>query len=108
MGIQVLLEHRPRSMSDHHEEKPKIDQDEEHINVRIADQTKEELHFRIKKSTPMAKLMKAYATNAGVAENSFRFMFEGRRIAKTDTAESLGLEDDDVIDLRPEQTGGSL
>merc|ERR1719159_2407703 len=35
-----------------------------------------------------------------------RFMVDGERIAPDDTAEKLGLEDEDLIDVAMEQTGG--
>ena len=34
-----------------------------------------------------------------------RFMVDGERIAADDTAEKLGLEDEDLIDVAMEQTG---
>lgn len=55
----------------------------------------------------MSRLMKAYAANTGKNENSFKFLYDGKRIQKTDTAEDLGMQDDDVIDLHPEQVGGA-
>ena len=37
-----------------------------------------------------------------------RFMVDGERIAPDDTAEKLGLEDEDLIDVAMEQTGGVI
>ena len=37
-----------------------------------------------------------------------RFMVDGERIAPEDTADKLGLEDNDLIDVAMEQTGGGV
>ncbi|RXN33521.1 small ubiquitin-related modifier 1 [Labeo rohita] len=42
----------------------------------------------------------------GVPMNSLRFLFEGQRIADNQTPKELGMEDEDVIEVYQEQTGG--
>ncbi|MGH0133519.1 UNVERIFIED_CONTAM: hypothetical protein FKN15_052975 [Acipenser sinensis] len=44
----------------------------------------------------------------GVPMNSLRFLFEGQRIADNQTPKELGMEDEDVIEVYQEQTGGHL
>ena len=39
--------------------------------------------------------------------NSFRFLFDGRRINDDETPKALEMEQDDVIEVYQEQTGGS-
>merc|ERR1712137_1101956 len=60
----------------------------------------------IKKSTPLRKLMDAYCSRLGLTASQVRFMVDGERISADDTAEKLGLEDEDLIDVAMEQTGG--
>ena len=38
--------------------------------------------------------------------NSLRFLFEGQRIADNHTPKELGMEEEDVIEVYQEQTGG--
>ncbi|MEU9303333.1 hypothetical protein [Streptomyces sp. NPDC048269] len=54
----------------------------------------------------MKKLMDAYYTKTGKAVSSVRFLADGDRLAPTDTAASLGLEDNEGIDAMVEQVGG--
>ena len=57
--------------------------------------------------TLMGKLKKSYADRVGVAPTSLRFLFDGRRINEEDSPKSLEMENDDVIEVYQEQTGGS-
>uniref|UniRef100_A0A8C0RUR5 Ubiquitin-like domain-containing protein n=1 Tax=Canis lupus familiaris TaxID=9615 RepID=A0A8C0RUR5_CANLF len=38
--------------------------------------------------------------------NSLRFLFEGQRIADNHTPKELGMEEEDVVEVYQEQTGG--
>ena len=72
------------------------------------------LGLRIKKTTPLRKLsgaflrplraellrMDAYCSRLGLQASQVRFMVDGERIAADDTAEKLGLEDEDAIRVR--------
>ncbi|KAF7243663.1 Small ubiquitin-related modifier 1 [Varanus komodoensis] len=42
----------------------------------------------------------------GVPMNSLRFLFEGQRITDNHTPKELGMEEEDVIEVYQEQTGG--
>merc|ERR1712172_106561 len=77
-----------------------------HIQLKVKDQQGSEVQFKIKKSTPLRKLMDAYCSRLGLTASQVRFMVDGERIAADDTAEKLGLEDEDLIDVAMEQTGG--
>lgn len=56
----------------------------------------------------MGKLKKSYAERTGVAVNTLRFLFDGRRINDEDTPKSLEMEEEDVIEVYQEQVGGSF
>merc|ERR1712217_1001858 len=77
-----------------------------HIQLKVKDQQGSEVQFKIKKSTPLRKLMDAYCSRLGLTASQVRFMVDGERISADDTAEKLGLEDEDLIDVVMEQTGG--
>lgn len=66
------------------------------------------MFFKIKTTTQLKKLMDAYAEKQGKSVSSLRFLFDGDRINATDTPEKLGMENEDVIDVRSFQVGGDI
>ena len=78
----------------------------EHINLKVMGQDSSEVHFKIKRTTPLRKLKQAYCERQGVPMNSLRFMFDGHRIGDDQTPKELDMDDDDVIEVFQEQTGG--
>ena len=80
----------------------------DYIKIKVVGQDTNELHFRVKKSTAFAKLKKSYSDRIGVPLTSLRFLFDGRRIDDNDTPSSLDMEEEDVIEVFQEQTGGAL
>ncbi|TVY26215.1 Small ubiquitin-related modifier [Lachnellula hyalina] len=90
------------------EPKPKL----QAIEVKVKDQHGNELTFKIKKTTPLEKVMNAYCTNKELSRDSLRFFYDGQRLNGKDTPEStFDLEDaadDEVyqIDVMMEQLGG--
>uniref|UniRef100_A0AC35UBI6 Small ubiquitin-related modifier n=1 Tax=Rhabditophanes sp. KR3021 TaxID=114890 RepID=A0AC35UBI6_9BILA len=83
------------------------DMDDEFIKLRVMGQSSNEVHFKVKKTTTMAKLKKTYADRMGVNSNSLRFLFDGRRINDDDTPKGLDMDQDDVIEVYTEQVGGT-
>jgi small ubiquitin-related modifier len=76
------------------------------INIKVAAQDGNEVFFKIKRNTPLSKLMDAYCDRQGVDKQSVRFLYDGERVQDTSTPESLDMEDQDVIDALLEQKGG--
>ena len=89
------------------------DKDEtEYIKLKVVGQYTNEIHFRVLMSTKMGKLKKSYAERVGVPVSSLRFVFFGRGITSLsinddETPKALEMEQDDVIEVYQEQTGGS-
>ncbi len=84
------------------------DKDEtEYIKLKVVGQDSNEIHFRVKMSTQMGKLKKSYSERVGVPVTSLRFLFDGRRINDDETPKALEMEQDDVIEVYQEQTGGA-
>ena len=79
---------------------------EEYIKLKVVGQENSEVHFKVKSSTNMGKLKKSYSERQGVAVNSLRFLFDGRRINDEETPKQLEMEDGDVIEVYQEQVGG--
>ncbi|XP_028455756.1 small ubiquitin like modifier 2a isoform X1 [Perca flavescens] len=79
----------------------------EHINLKVAGQDGSVVQFKIKRHTPLSKLMKAYCERQGLSMRQIRFRFDGQPINETDTPSQLEMEDEDTIDVFQQQTGGS-
>ena len=84
--------------------------DTEYIKLKVVGQDSNEIRFRVKQTTQMGKLKKAYSERVGVPVTSLRFLFDGGRI--TDDEPMLAfvkeMEEDDVIEVYQEQNGGGL
>ncbi|XP_035581720.1 small ubiquitin-related modifier 1-like [Zalophus californianus] len=78
----------------------------EYIKLKVVGQDSSEVYFRVRMTTHLKKLKESYCQRQGVPVNSLQFLFDGQRIADNDTAEELGMEEDDVIEVYQEQTGG--
>ncbi|XP_069023207.1 small ubiquitin-related modifier 2-like [Embiotoca jacksoni] len=91
------------------DEKPKEGvktENNEHINLKVAGQDGSVVQFKIKRHTPLSKLMKAYCERQGLSMRQIRFRFDGQPINETDTPSQLEMEDEDTIDVFQQQTGG--
>lgn len=81
---------------------------EQHINLKVSGQDGSIVQFKIKRHTPLKKLMQAYCERQGISLSTMRFRFDGQAIAETDTPNKLDMEDDDTIDVFTQQTGGQF
>merc|ERR1711983_460834 len=84
----------------------KMTENSEYIKLKVVGQDSNEIHFRVKQTTLMGKLKKSYSERVGVPIASLRFLFDGRRINDDETPKALEMEQDDVIEVYQEQTGG--
>ena len=64
------------------EEKPKVADESEPINITVVNQSGEETVFKVKKTTKMDKVFKAFAQRVGVSQNSLRFKVDGEGPAR--------------------------
>ena len=72
---------------------------EEPITIKIRCQSGEEMFFKIKRCTPMIKVMQAFASRKGMNVEDLRFTIDGTRLLNDDTPLSMELEDNDQIDV---------
>ncbi|XP_075803707.1 small ubiquitin-related modifier 2-like [Microtus pennsylvanicus] len=77
-----------------------------HINLKVAGQDGSVVQFKIKRHTPLSKLMKAYCERQGLSMRQIRFRFDGQPFNETDTPAQLEMEDEDTTDVFQQQTGG--
>jgi len=88
------------------EEKKDVKPDTKQINLKVTGQDNTVVHFKIKTTTPLKKLMQAYCDRQGLSIHQLRFTFDGERINHDATPESLNMEEDDSIDVFKEMQGG--
>ncbi|QEU60260.1 Smt3 [Kluyveromyces lactis] len=92
-------------MSEEQEQKVDV-KPETHINLKVSDGSSE-IFFKIKKTTPLKRLMEAFAKRQGKEIESLRFLYDGVRVLPDQTPEDLDMEDNDIIEAHREQIGGS-
>lgn len=86
------------------ESKPEV-KPETHINLKVSDGSSE-IFFKIKRTTPLRRLMEAFAKRQGKEMDSLRFLYDGIRIQADQTPDDLDMEDNDIIEAHREQIGG--
>merc|ERR1712190_163162 len=79
---------------------------QEHLNIKVK-QDDSEIIFKIKKTTPLKKLMNAYCSRQNLDQGQMVFLYDGERISPENTPEQLGMEDNDEIDAMIHQIGGN-
>jgi small ubiquitin-related modifier len=52
-------------------------------------------------------VFQSYSEKVGIPVESLRIMFDGNRVQDTDTPQSLGLEEEDTLDVYVYQIGGA-
>uniref|UniRef100_A0A2K5LFW3 Small ubiquitin-related modifier n=1 Tax=Cercocebus atys TaxID=9531 RepID=A0A2K5LFW3_CERAT len=69
------------------EEKPKegVKTENDHVNLKVAEQDGSVVQFKIQRHTPLSKLMKACCERQGLSVRQIRFRFDGQPINDTDT-----------------------
>ena len=60
----------------------------EHLNIKVTDGNNE-VFFKIKRSTRLDKLMKAFCERQGKDMQTVRFLFDGQRVRGDDNPESV-------------------
>jgi len=89
------------------DEKKEAKTETEHINLKVLGQDGAVVQFKIKKHTPLRKLMNAYCDREGLAIAAVRFRFDGIPINENDTPTTLEMEEGDTIEIFQQHTGGS-
>uniref|UniRef100_A0A8B9HF69 Ubiquitin-like domain-containing protein n=1 Tax=Astyanax mexicanus TaxID=7994 RepID=A0A8B9HF69_ASTMX len=69
----------------------------DHINLKVAGQDGSVVQFKIKRHTPLSKLMKAYCERQGLTMRQIRFRFDGQPINETDTPAQRKTRDSDLF-----------
>ena len=68
----------------------------------------EPVHFKIKSTAQFEKMMNVFCQRTGLDRESTKFFFDGQPVKPTDTAETLSMEDGDLIDALQNMKGGGM
>ena len=71
---------------------------EDTVTLRVRDGSTEIL-FKIRRNTPILKVKEAYCSKRGIGNINADFFINGQLVNDTDTALTLELEDNDVVDV---------
>ena len=85
---------------------PSLDTDVKHIRLSAISQSGDSLQFKVRMTTPLQKVIDAYCSRMSISEEHVRFLYDGVRVDGKGTAESHGMEDEDILDVVLQQTGG--
>ena len=65
------------------------------------------MHFKVHMDTKFEQVIKTYCKRQGIEDQAeYKFLFEGQPISPEQKPSSIGLEDEDVIDVFKRQIGG--
>ncbi|EGT46740.1 CBN-SMO-1 protein [Caenorhabditis brenneri] len=76
------------------------------IRITVQGQGNFNAVFRIKYNAPLFKLGKEFARVADISEYGIRLFYDGQRIGENDTAKSIGLEENAILEVYQEQLSG--
>ncbi|NWH92209.1 SUMO3 protein, partial [Aegithalos caudatus] len=82
-----------------------VKKENEHIDLRVAGQDGSVVQFRVKRHTPLSKLMKAYCCRQDLSMRQIMFLFDGQQIKENNTPAQLEMEHKDMIEVYKQQTG---
>ncbi len=91
--------------NNNHQQAQSSQNDDDAITIRVKDHRGEETFFKMKMTTEMSNVFRAYAQRRGVPRSKLYFLLDGERINHNDTPRSLELEDQDQINCLLAQTG---
>lgn len=78
----------------------------ESLSIKLQGGDGNEVYFKVKRKTVFAKVFKAYCSKMGVERETMRFLFDGVRVKDEDTPEKLQMNDEDIVEVMTQQTGG--
>lgn len=76
------------------------------IQIKVADQSQKTFTFILKRKTKLSKLFKEYSSRAELNAHKLRFVHKGVTLTGDETADSLGLTNDGLLEVFSSQVGG--
>lgn len=77
----------------------------EHLNVKVTNGN-DEVFFKIKRTTRLERLMKAFCERSGKSFEASRFTFDGEKVQPGQTPNDLDMDDGDALEVFQQQIGG--
>lgn len=71
------------------------------VKIKIRGSNGTDIWFSIRRTMRMSRIMQAYCDRKGVTIFDFLFSFDGHIISPESTPDTLGLKNDDIIDVYP-------
>lgn len=78
------------------------------LKLRFNEQNGHEVFILVSPQMPFSKIFKGYTTKRNLDHGHVRFLFDGNRIKEDDTPKSLMMENEDIVDVLAQQTGGYM
>ncbi|XP_018572214.1 small ubiquitin-related modifier 2-like [Anoplophora glabripennis] len=78
----------------------------EHINLKLLGQNNVVVQFKIKRHTPLRKLVAVYCQHAGLSADVIQFRYDGNWLKETDTPADVEMVDGDTIVVCMRQPDG--
>jgi small ubiquitin-related modifier len=95
----AVAEHCKESKERASGKKRKLSVIEPKITLKLRTASGCEVNMRVRLTTPMRRIFDAYCRLNEVDAGSVRFSFDGKHIGPDETALSLEMEDEDIIDV---------
>ncbi|KAK9941624.1 hypothetical protein M0R45_007326 [Rubus argutus] len=83
-----------------------LKEEEEPITLQVQNQRYGAIYYRTGRTVSLGHVLRDYCERTGFVYEEMRFIYDGRRVRETHTAQGLEMEDDFVIDAMSEQIGG--
>jgi hypothetical protein len=71
------------------------------LNIKAVNEQGEEMFFKLRRTTQLDKVMRAYCNRHRVPITNLRFLFDGVRLSGSETPIALEMEDGDVVVVVP-------
>lgn len=81
--------------------------DDKHIHLKLFDSEGTEIEYRVKKTVSFAKLLDEYCKGRTVSKNGLRMVYKGQEVSPYESPESMGMQDNDSLEIMSAQVGGS-
>ncbi|KAL9179444.1 hypothetical protein ACHAXT_008734 [Thalassiosira profunda] len=93
----VVQTRRPGVRGDPYAEPNTVTESDASVTIKVRGFGNDDISFKIKISSRLIKIFRAYANRFGYRQESLRFIHNGKLVINTDTPQTRGLEDGDAI-----------
>eukprot|EP00210_Caulerpa_lentillifera_P008004 g7643.t1 len=95
------------NMDDERQQSKSKETKAEPLTILVRDQSGAGLQFKVRKNTKFEKVMLAFCQKRNYQMSQVRFLYDGERVQRHQTPQSVDMEEGDIIDCVIEQLGGN-